>query len=144
MKYFSVVVFCLVCILNIKAQQQHLPEVPAVKKVLQQQQDCWNKGDVFGFMQGYWQSDSLKFIGKSGISSGWNNTLKRYKETYPDKESMGTLEFEMISIEPLSDVSAYVVGKWKLTRSIGNIGGYFTLLFKKINNQWLIVVDHTS
>jgi len=36
------------------------------------------------------------------------------------------------------------VGKWHLTRSIGDVGGHFTLLFKKVKNRWVIVADHSS
>jgi hypothetical protein len=47
-------------------------------------------------------------------------------------------------MRPLSDKNYFVVGKWHLQRSIGDIGGHFTLLWRKIKGQWVIVADHSS
>ncbi len=95
-------------------------------------------------MKGYWENDSLKFIGKKGIEYGWQKTLEGYIKSYPDKATMGILSFNEININILSDDAAFVIGKWSLIRDKGNINGIFTLLFKKINGNWLIVCDHTS
>jgi ketosteroid isomerase-like protein len=116
----------------------------SVKKVLDEQRIAWNKGDVDGFMQGYWKSDSLMFIGKSSVTYGWQQTLNNYKKNYPDTAAMGKLDFEYIEIKRLSLNYFFVVGKWHLTRTIGDIGGSFTLLIRKIKNKWVIVRDHSS
>lgn len=116
----------------------------AVMQVLIQQQSAWNKGSIEGFMDGYWKSDSLQFIGKKGITKGWQNTLDVYKKSYPDTGTMGKLNFEIISIDVLSGQSAFVIGKWLLSRQKGDIGGYFSIVLKKINGHWLIVSDHSS
>lgn len=116
----------------------------SIRKVLDDQVAAWNRGDIGGFMQGYWASDSLMFIGKNGITYGWRNTLNNYKRNYPDTAAMGKLFFTIITIQRLSSKHYYVVGKWDLQRSIGNVGGYFNLLFKKIRGRWQIIADHTS
>ena len=116
----------------------------SIRSVLAQQTANWNNGDVDSFMQSYWQSDSLMFIGKNGITYGWQTTLDNYKKRYPDTIAMGKLNFELLQVKPLSTGCYFVVGKWHLTRSIGNVGGIFTLLFRKIKNKWLIIADHTS
>lgn len=95
-------------------------------------------------MSTYWESDSLMFIGKSGVNHGWQNTLNNYKRGYPDKTAMGTLSFDIITIKKLSRKYYYVVGKWMLKRSIGDLQGHYDLLFKKIRGQWLIISDHSS
>jgi len=115
-----------------------------IRNVLSTQQNAWNKGDINAFMQGYWNNDSLMFIGKSGITYGWQKTLENYQKGYPDTAAMGKLQFECIEIKRLSPQYYFVVGKWFLTRTIGNINGSFTLLFRKIHKQWLIVKDHSS
>ncbi len=115
-----------------------------INAALQQQLQAWNTGDINAFMQTYWQSDSLMFIGKSGVTYGWQNTLNNYKKGYPDTAAMGKLDFTIIETKRLSALYYFVVGKWHLTRSIGNIGGSFTLLFRKVKNKWLIVADHSS
>jgi len=116
----------------------------AIRNILQTQQNAWNNGQLDHFMQGYWQNDSLMFIGKSGITYGWQQTLDNYKKRYPDTAAMGRLKFTLLHLKPLSPEYYFVVGQWHLTRSIGNIGGAFTLLFRKINGQWYIISDHSS
>jgi hypothetical protein len=116
----------------------------AVRKVLSKQNDAWNHGDIDTFMEGYWKNDSLMFIGKSGVTYGWQNTLNNYKKGYPDTATMGKLTFTLISVKQLSEKYFRVVGKWFLKRSIGDVGGHFTLLLEKINGEWVIIEDHTS
>jgi ketosteroid isomerase-like protein len=115
-----------------------------IRAALEEQRLAWNAGNVEQFMQVYWKSDSLMFIGKSGVTYGWQNTLNNYKKNYPDTASMGKLDFNILEVKRLSGTCYFVVGKWFLTRSIGNVGGHFTLLFKKIKNKWVIVADHSS
>ncbi len=115
-----------------------------IRKILDEQTKSWNAGDIEGFMRGYWKNDSLMFIGKSGITYGWNNTLNNYKKGYPDTTAMGKLSFNIISVKKLSKKYYQVVGKWHLKRSIGDLAGHYTLLLKKINGEWVIVADHSS
>lgn len=135
---------CLVFYTSFSFAQNRQKEKEAVLQVMQMQQADWNKGDIKGFMQSYWQSDSLQFVGKE-ITYGWENTLERYRRSYPSKAAMGHLDFSEIKIDVLSATTAFVVGAWKITRAgKSSIGGHYTLLFKKINGKWVIVVDHTS
>ncbi|MGC4100676.1 YybH family protein [Ferruginibacter sp.] len=115
-----------------------------IRQSLEEQRAAWNAGNIDRFMQTYWQSDSLMFIGKSGITYGWQKTLENYKKGYPDTTVMGTLDFNILEVKRLSVLYFSVVGKWHLTRSVGDAAGYFTLLFKKIKNKWVIVMDHSS
>lgn len=115
-----------------------------IRGVLAAQQQAWNRGDAEGFMKGYWKSDSLLFIGKSGVTKGWEKTLANYKKGYPDTAAMGKLAFDIIGVKPLSPDYAFVIGKWMLKRSIGDLSGHFTLLFRKIKGTWTIVADHSS
>lgn len=115
-----------------------------VRNILAQQSAAWNNGDINAFMSGYWQNDSLMFIGNEGITYGWQKTLENYKKGYPDTAAMGKLHFDLLEIKRLSVMYFFVVGKWHLTRSIGNVSGIFTLLFKKVKNKWVIVADHSS
>jgi len=116
----------------------------AILKLLDTQTAAWNKGDLQGFMKGYWENDSLRFIGKSGITYGWNNTLANYKRGYPDTAAMGKLQFTILVVKKLSPRYYEVVGKWYLKRSIGDASGHYTLLLRKIKGSWMIVSDHSS
>jgi hypothetical protein len=115
-----------------------------IRALLQKQTEAWNRGDIEDFMEGYWKNDSLMFIGKSGITYGWQQTLDNYKRGYPDKTAMGQLTFTLIEIKRLSSKYYSVVGRWNLKRTIGDIGGHYTLLMKKINGVWVIISDHSS
>jgi ketosteroid isomerase-like protein len=116
-----------------------------ILSIMARQEKLWNNGDIDNFMEDYWKSEDLKFVGKNGVTKGWNATKERYHKSYPDKETMGKLKFEILEIEFHSKKTAWVLGKWNLTReSKGDIGGYFTLIFKKIKGQWVITSDHTS
>ena len=115
-----------------------------IRDAMNDQLKAWNAGDIDRYMQTYWQNDSLMFVGKTGVTYGWQNTLDNYKKGYPDTAAMGKLDFTIIEIKRLSVLYFHVVGKWHLRRSIGDVGGHFTLLFKKIDGRWLIVVDHSS
>lgn len=122
---------------------QQSQEKEAILEVMSQQEQDWNNGDIDAFMQGYWQSDSLLFVGKSGIKFGWKTTLENYKKSYPDKSIMGKLSFTIEKLE-VENQAAFMLGKWNITRDNGDIGGYFTLYWKKIDTKWVIVLDHTS
>jgi len=132
-----------ICFLSLPAFAQNKDE-QIILNAINIQKNAWNNGDLNLFMETYWHNDSLMFIGKSGVTYGWQNTLNNYKRGYPDTAAMGKLGFDILHVKRLSVMYFSVVGKWKLTRSIGNVGGHFTLLFKKIKNKWLIVSDHSS
>jgi len=112
--------------------------------VLDSQSACWNRGDIEGFMQGYWNNDSLKFIGKNGLRYGWQQTLDAYKKGYPNKGAMGTLHFGILNINAITKGLYQVVGTWQVNSTKGELKGVFSLLFKKIDSRWVIIVDHTS
>ena len=116
----------------------------SILKVLEDQRIAWNQGDLKTYMEGYWHSDSLVFIGKNGPKYGWDNTLANYQKSYPDVNAMGYLDFANLHITLLHNKFAYVSGSWKLTRTKDELKGYFTLLFKKVKGKWVIVSDHSS
>lgn len=124
--------------------QRNTEEIEAIRTVMSNQQRAWNKADIDAFMEGYWKSDSLKFVSRNDVTYGWVKTLENYKKGYPTPEAMGQLTFTILSIELLSPNSAFVIGKWELKRSTDSIGGHFTLLWKKFYGKWVIVTDHTS
>lgn len=124
--------------------QRNRTEEQSIRKVMLEQQEAWNRADIESFMEGYWKSDSLKFIGRNGITYGWQPTLENYKKGYPTPAAMGKLTFTILSLEILSGTSAYMIGRWQLKRQTDEPGGHFTLLWRKINGKWVIVADHTS
>jgi ketosteroid isomerase-like protein len=116
----------------------------AVRQILHEQTEAWNKGDLVTFMKGYWENDSLMFVGKNGVTYGYQNTLNNYKKNYNGPDQMGTLTFNLIKVDQISKDYFFVVGKWNLKRNAGDISGHYNLLFRKIKGKWVIVADHSS
>lgn len=133
---------CLLLVYNTASAQS--ADESEIRRILDLQTQAWNRGDKESFMIGYWENDSLMFIGKSGVTYGYNNTLENYKKNYPDTTAMGKLTFNLIQLKPIAPDHYFVVGKWHLKRSIGDIGGHYTLIFRKINGEWRIISDHSS
>lgn len=116
----------------------------AIRRIMADQETAWNQGNLEQFMAGYWKSDSLRFIGSSGLTYSWTQTLSNYKKSYPSVEAMGQLKFTILSVDLISKRHAYVIGKWQLSRKAGDLSGYYTLLWRKIKGKWFIVADHSS
>lgn len=130
-------------LMTVQVAFSQTPDEKEVKARMAVQEVKWSEGDARGFMEYYWKSDSLKFIGSKGVTYGWQKTLDNYLKAYPDKAAMGILTFEVLECTQLSPTAIYVIGKWSLKKEKPS-GGHFTLLWKKINGEWVIVADHTS
>lgn len=139
----SLLAFTFSFLSMISFAQKETKALKIVRENMDTQETSWNDFDIPGFMNYYWNNDSLKFIGSKGITYGWKSTLDNYIKGYPTKEAMGVLKFTIVEAKQLSKTSVYVIGKWELTKD-KPAGGYFTLLWKKINGNWVIVSDHTS
>lgn len=144
MKKLLLAFFLISCAQNSTEYIDQEKDKADIQQVLDQQVIDWNNFNVEGFMEGYWKSPELKFIGSSGITYGWQQTLDGYKERYPSQEHMGVLNFNILKIEFIATDSYLVIGEFHLERSIGNADGIFSLIFKRIDNKWVIIADHTS
>ena len=116
----------------------------AIRKVIADQTAAWNRGDIDGFMAGYWKSDKLEFVGRTDVTRGWQATLDRYKKNYDTREKMGTLSFADVEFTQLSKDAAFVILSWSLGTAKDSPHGKSTLLFRKFKEGWRIVVDHSS
>ncbi len=118
----------------------------AIRDLLSKQVDAWNRGDLEGFMAGYWKSPELSFYSGDKVTHGWGPTLQRYREKYQGEgKEMGKLDFFDLRVEPLGPDAAFVRGHWRLQMKNGQQpGGVFTLILRKFPEGWRIVHDHTS
>jgi ketosteroid isomerase-like protein len=116
----------------------------SIRTVLSAQQTAWNRGDIPAFLEGYWNSPELTFAGSDGIVRGYDGLLARYRKSYPDKQSMGELDFSGVEIRSLGPTAALVLGQWHLKRQAGDVGGVFSLVFQRFPDGWRIIHDHTS
>lgn len=116
----------------------------SLRELLDRQVAAWNKGDVDGFMEGYWNSAETSFSGTSGVTRGWQGLHDRYKRNYPDRAAMGKLTFGKIEVTPLCADAAMILGEWHLEREQKPVGGVFTLVARKFPEGWRIIHDHTD
>jgi beta-aspartyl-peptidase (threonine type) len=126
------------------ATKEHHSDRAAIAKVLNAQQTNWNQGNVEAFLKGYWRSPDLTFSGSSGVARGWDAVLARYKKNYPDRASMGQLDFSDLEFRFLGNDAALVLGHWHLARVQGDVGGVFSLVWQRFPEGWRIIHDHTS
>lgn len=116
-----------------------------ITQVLTVQAKAWNDGDLGQFMQGYWKSEKLSFSSGGKTIFGWQTTFDRYKKSYSPPKEMGKLKFSKLLVTPIETNSALVLGNWALTMEDGSAPkGNFSLVFKKIDDRWQIIHDHTS
>lgn len=127
-----------------QSDDQNIQIEGEVLAVMTRQTAAWNRGDIEGFMKGYWQSEKLVFISGDDVTRGWQSTFDHYKKSYDTKAKMGVLTFSDIDVTVLSKEAAVVLGSWSLARANDKPHGKFTLTFRKFKEGWRIIMDHTS
>ena len=142
MKIILLLIISIVFAANVTAQTDK--SSAAIRKVMDDQAVAWNKGDIDGFMAGYWKSEKLTFISGTDVTRGWQPTLDRYKKGYDSRAKMGVLTFSDLEFTILGKDAAVVLGSWSLARDADNPHGKFTLTFRKFKEGWRIIMDHTS
>ncbi len=140
--------YTLLLLMSLPAMAADTVAESAVRNVLEVQRAAWNRGDLVGFMQGYWKSDTIRFAGGDSFRTGWQATLDSYRKGYPDAAAMGQLTFDPLEVRELSPDAVYVFGKWKLSRISDAADkaphGLFTLLFERKDGAWVVTRDHSS
>ena len=131
---------------EVVGQEELSPTAKQIRSRLDAQVVDWNGGDIEGFMRVYWRSPRLSFSSGGKVTRGWQKTLDGYKSRYPDAATMGKLSFSALEVTELGDSAALVLGKWHLERKppLESVGGNFSLVFRKMDGEWLIIHDHTS
>lgn len=148
MKYLGIITLLLItsgCSTSYQVSEQKSKEIKEKIVInLTEQKEAWNAGDIKEFMKHYWQNDSMAFMSNSGIRYGWKQTLDAYESSYPSKKEMGTLEFKVKKLDVVSHNAAYMLGSWALERDTLDVSGHFSLIWKEVDGNWVIVTDHTS
>lgn len=132
------------CAASVSAQSKAEKTKAEIRKVLDEQTAAWNRGDIEGFMRGYWNSPEMTFVSGNSVTKGWQPTLERYKRAYDTPEKMGRLSFSELEITLTGKDSAVVLGRFTLERKNDRPTGIFTLNFRRLKEGWKIILDHTS
>lgn len=118
-----------------------------IRKLLLEQSEAWNRGDIPAFMKTYENSADTAYVGAAGVTKGYQQVLERYRLKYTNRAQMGALQFTDLHVRPLTAEVATVTGRFQLTRTKeagGDASGWFTLVLRKTGAGWRIVHDHTS
>jgi len=142
--YKSIFIILLMAFSGMVSANSPQKEIEKINVLLAKQVEAWNEGKLEKFMETYWHSDDLVFVGSRGPTYGWQATLESYKKGYPDKAAMGKLEFKILNTTKIDKKTMFVIGRFELTRERGDLAGHFTLVIQKIGKEWLIVSDHSS
>jgi len=120
--------------------------VTDVRAVWTTQVEAWNRGDLDGFMAGYWKSPDLIFFSNGTETRGWQPTLDRYRMRYQaEGRQMGTLDFPQLDFVPLGPDAVLARGRWRLKMPDGKESiGMTSVIFRKLPEGWRIVHDHSS
>lgn len=148
MKRFKFIFLVILFLSFMGYAQERMANYEVSKKeitaMMLQQATDWSNGNIKAFMEGYIKSDSLKFIGSSGITYGWQQILENYKKRYPTKDHTGILTFNLLSFDQLANDVFLVIGEYHLKRAIGDANGMFSIILKRFNGKWKIIADHSS
>ncbi len=133
--------FALLLSFIMNGQSSGEKDLQAIRTIMKQQQEAWSNHDLEGFMDGYWQSDSLTYYSQGKVNRGWQTTLNKYKKGYPTPKDTGELNFQIDNIGKINVDAYWVMGQYFLTREVGDASGTFMIIFKRIDGEWKIVAD---
>jgi len=136
--------FSFATTINPRVQADDESAETQIRAVLDMQSAAWNRGDIDAFMEGYWKSPEVEFVGANGITRGWQAVLDRYRRNYPDGKAMGKLSFSNLEVHVGCPDGAFAIGNFQLEREMDRPSGVFTLNFRKFKEGWRIVADHTT
>jgi len=136
-------VLVVALLLQVSCQQQdsEKADIQSIRQLLNTQATAWSNNDIEGFMEGYYQSDSVAYFGSGGVRYGYKTMLEGYKERYPTAAHTGKLEFTIHDITRISKDAYWVMGEYHLTRTVGNANGTFMIVLKRMNGVWKIIGD---
>src|SRR5262249_41658571 len=100
------------------------PTSKAIHKLLDDQEQAWNKGDLKGVMEGYWNSPELSFYSGNTKTKGWQQTYERYRKRYQEEgREMGHLTFSEVVLDSVGPDTVIVRGRWKLEKKAETLDG---------------------
>lgn len=113
----------------------------AIRRVMAEQEQAWDRGDIPGFMEGY--ADSCCFISLRGTTCGKAAVTANYQRSYPDRTAMGDLTFDHLEVLPAGADHAWCTGQWRVARAQDTLQGGFSLFWQREAQGWRILRDHT-
>ncbi len=135
------------CLLLLCCSTLLFAQADAIRKMMDDSAEAWNRGDLKTFASYYEDSPQTTFMGKEIVRGGQQAILERYQKGYPNRDAMGKLTFSEIEVRPLTSGLALVTGKFELQRTAaggGRAWGRYTLIVRQTAGGWKIIHDHSS
>jgi uncharacterized protein (TIGR02246 family) len=111
-----------------------------VGRLLHDQSAAWNRGDLEAFCAVY--AEDATFVSPSGLTTGRQAVLDRYRKKYVDKEGMGSLTLDVKEMRAQPPAGASVVARWTLTwPDKPKAQGLTLLVLTRTPDGWRIVQD---
>lgn len=117
-----------------------------VVKIVLQQQDAWNKGDLDSYLSHYKDGQDTQAV-LATLVRGVDNIRAAYRSNFPNKDSMGAIEDSEVEVRALGDNFALATGKYHLSRNKkagGDVSGTFTEVFEKTPAGWKIIFSEST
>ena len=111
-----------------------------------QQRVAWNRGDLEGALDLYWNSPSLTWVNKGGVSKGFAEFAAAMRQDFAGKPAtMGTYKGEVLEARNVDSDTGLLVVRWSIDRDGKRImGGVSTQLWEPVAGRWRIVLEHAS
>jgi uncharacterized protein (TIGR02246 family) len=116
----------------------------ALRRLLQQSADAFNRGDLPGHFESY--DESVTFMTTNGPRPGVAPIEKAFREAYfSGGKPKQALRFERMDARRLAPDVALVTGRFILSggKEPGQ-SGWFTTIWKRTARGWKVVHDHSS
>jgi uncharacterized protein (TIGR02246 family) len=129
---------------NDRPQVDAAAEEQAIRQVIADMQDAWNRGDFRGYMAGFKNPDVV-FVSRGRFQRDWQGTLDHYVRDYGGSvERRGRLRFWDIRVEMLAPDAAQLISRYRLERPESPQDGINTRLMRKVDGRWVIALNHVS
>ena len=111
-----------------------------------QQRAAWNRGDLEGALDLYWNSPELVWVDRSGLSRGFAEFARGLRADFAGRpQAMGVYTGEVLEARDIDADTGMLVVRWSIARdSKPLMGGVSTQLWERAGDRWRIVFEHAS
>ena len=110
------------------------------------QRVAWNRGDIEGALDFYWNSPEATWVSKAGVNRGFSGFARAMRDEYAGRpDRMGVYSGDILLAKEISPETGLLVVRWSIDRDGRQImGGVSTQLWEDVDGIWRIVFEHAS
>ncbi|MBC2778751.1 nuclear transport factor 2 family protein [Parasphingopyxis marina] len=145
-RYFAILLMMLVMLAPPVSAQQEDGPVEAAAAAFAEMRAGWNRGDIEAALSAYRDSSDMTWVNSSGVSRGFDDFAAEMRTAYADApETMGSYTAEILDGRALTQDSVLIVARWDISLGEERLyGGISTMLWRRIDGEWKIVLEHAS